>query len=56
MPPLTPPDFCWICMKPVSPEDSKTDEYGFSVHKSCFQLENQKRPERPSAKQAKQGG
>ena len=28
--------FCWICGRPVSLENSKTDEYGNVVHSECF--------------------
>jgi len=28
--------FCWICGKPVSLENSTTDEYGNAVHRECY--------------------
>ena len=28
--------FCWICGKPVSLENSQTDEYGNLVHDECL--------------------
>ena len=27
---------CWICGRPVSLENSKTDEYGNPVHSDCY--------------------
>jgi hypothetical protein len=34
---LTPPNYCWICGKALSPlENSRPDEYGFRVHEECY--------------------
>jgi len=33
------PNICWVCRKPVSPEESKPDEYGFFAHKNCLKME-----------------
>jgi hypothetical protein len=30
------PNICWVCRKPVSPEESKPDEYGFFAHENCL--------------------
>ena len=27
---------CWICRKPIGTERTWLDEYGFSVHETCF--------------------
>lgn len=28
--------FCWICGRPVSLDNSKTDEHGNVVHSECY--------------------
>jgi len=28
--------FCWICGRPVSLENGKTDEHGNIVHEDCY--------------------
>jgi hypothetical protein len=33
---MRPTQMCWICGKAVTPETSKTDEHGSSVHARCY--------------------
>jgi hypothetical protein len=33
--PAKKPTDCWICGKPVSPEDAGIDEFGVAVHAEC---------------------
>lgn len=38
---------CWVCGKPVSPEDSWPDEYGFFAHENCLSIAERERKKPP---------
>jgi hypothetical protein len=40
---------CWICGKPVSPNDFGLDEFGFNVHAECDRRAIPRKPEAPKA-------
>jgi hypothetical protein len=34
---------CWICRKPVPPEESVQDEFGFFAHETCLAKQKAKK-------------